>query len=127
MARKPWEDLSPKYRARLERKGITRAKHESGTPLHKARGKVSKTHESRQRRINKFIKEYESTYSFVPKDDYRQIIRDLSPRQRDRYIAVQQRMQHAYESGDYIKSTDLYTHRDKSLPDYAYYYHGVFS
>lgn len=38
MARKSWDELSPSYRARLERKGITREAHASGTSLQRARG-----------------------------------------------------------------------------------------
>lgn len=36
--RKSWESLTPKYRARLSRGGITKSKYESGASLAKARG-----------------------------------------------------------------------------------------
>jgi len=36
--RRPWESLTPAYRRRLERGGISRAHYESGTPLTTARG-----------------------------------------------------------------------------------------
>lgn len=38
MARKAWSDLSPAYRARLERGGVTPASHEAGAGLARARG-----------------------------------------------------------------------------------------
>lgn len=38
MARKPWDELSPGYRRRLERFGIGPAEHSSGKPLYQARG-----------------------------------------------------------------------------------------
>jgi hypothetical protein len=36
--RKSWESLTPKYRARLSRGGVTRGQYESGASLAKARG-----------------------------------------------------------------------------------------
>lgn len=39
MARKGWDALSPAYRRRLERGGITRSSYEGGANLQKARGK----------------------------------------------------------------------------------------
>ena len=38
MARKGWNSLSPAYRARIEKAGLTRADYEAGTPLSRARG-----------------------------------------------------------------------------------------
>lgn len=38
MARKSWDRLSDNYRARLERKGVTRSAYESGTSMQGARG-----------------------------------------------------------------------------------------
>jgi hypothetical protein len=38
MARKRWEDLSPPYRRRLERQGITKSGYESGVSVTGARG-----------------------------------------------------------------------------------------
>jgi hypothetical protein len=38
MARKAWGDLSPDYRDRLERRGITETAHAFGAPLRAARG-----------------------------------------------------------------------------------------
>jgi hypothetical protein len=36
--RKPWSELSPGYRARLEKAGITKSQHARGATLKKARG-----------------------------------------------------------------------------------------
>lgn len=49
--RKRWEDLSPRYRRRLERQGITPERHASNAPLYKARGHGSRTRERTARRI----------------------------------------------------------------------------
>lgn len=38
MARKGWDALSPGYRARIERSGMTRGEYEAGQSLQKARG-----------------------------------------------------------------------------------------
>jgi len=38
MARKGWGSLSPAYRARLEKAGLTRTEYEQGVSLQKARG-----------------------------------------------------------------------------------------
>jgi len=38
MARKNWDDLTPAYRGRLERRGITRSAYNSGASLQQARG-----------------------------------------------------------------------------------------
>jgi hypothetical protein len=38
MARKGWASLSPSYRARIEKAGLTQADYEAGTSLSRARG-----------------------------------------------------------------------------------------
>jgi len=38
MARKGWNSLSPAYRARIEKAGLTQKDYEAGTPLSRARG-----------------------------------------------------------------------------------------
>lgn len=75
MARKPpakrkgWTQLSPKYRARLQRNGITPESYRSGASLHKARGKVSAQHENTQRKFWRHVEKAE----FDP-DEVREII-----------------------------------------------------
>lgn len=51
MARKGWTNLSPTYRRRLERNGIDEIRYQLGAPLHKARGKKSRAHESAHKRF----------------------------------------------------------------------------
>ncbi len=46
-----WRELSPSYRQRLERSGITRQRYLAGEPLQKARGHRSREHEQQQRRV----------------------------------------------------------------------------
>lgn len=52
MARKGWESLSPGYRARMERAGVSRTAYESGASLRAARGH-SKTPERPTARISR--------------------------------------------------------------------------
>lgn len=52
MARKGWDELSPAYRQRLERGGITPAQYAAGASLSKARGHA-KTPEHAERNIDR--------------------------------------------------------------------------
>lgn len=49
--RKGWDSLSPTYRKRLQRGGITKTSYGKGASLHKARGKKSAEHENKQRKF----------------------------------------------------------------------------
>lgn len=53
--RKGWESLSPAYRKRLQRGGITKSSYGKGASLHKARGKKSAQHENTQRRFWRIV------------------------------------------------------------------------
>ena len=54
--RKGWDQLSPTYRKRLERSGITKTTYNRGADLHKARGKKSSAYENKQRRFWRLAK-----------------------------------------------------------------------
>lgn len=53
MARKGWDDLSPDYRKRLIKGGVTESRYNAGAPLHKARGHKSKRVESEHRQLRR--------------------------------------------------------------------------
>lgn len=52
MARKGWDSLSPNYRRRLEKAGLSKSDYESGVSLSKARGHA-KTPEHGVKNVNK--------------------------------------------------------------------------
>jgi len=56
MARKGWDSLSPGYRARIEKAGLTRADYEVGQSLQKARGHANTPEHPRQFDASKYPK-----------------------------------------------------------------------
>lgn len=54
MARKGWDSLSPGYRMRMEKAGLTRADYESGQSIKKARGHEKTPERPRQYSATKF-------------------------------------------------------------------------
>lgn len=123
MARKGWDNLSDKYRRRLQNKGITRQDYDAGTPLHKARGKISARHESFYKRTRHFAAVYDSGRY---EESVMHHVRMLGAQQGSRYMDEVRRMVRAYESGDTMEARRLWEARDTVLPDYLYHYHGVF-
>src|SRR5213078_506619 len=99
MARKTWEQLTPAYRARLERQGIGKQQHEAGASLHKARGKQSAQHESEQKKVNRgvnhFIEEYSALYGRDP-SDVKEALSEFPKAQVWAGIQHQQQMQELY-------------------------------
>jgi hypothetical protein len=69
--RKSWESLTPKYRARLSRGGVTKSKYESGASLAKARGhaatpehpREAARHPERYREYNRKREKFKGTPS----------------------------------------------------------------
>jgi hypothetical protein len=61
MAKKSWSELSPAYRARLERSGITPAMHSRGEGIQKARGhaKDAIITEFRRNKGKRYVKDFE--------------------------------------------------------------------
>jgi len=81
MARKGWESLSPAYRNRLERGGISKAAYERGESIKSARGhsqtperpslsnpqKFPKYHSERQKLINAVNRRKQNIFGISPK------------------------------------------------------------
>lgn len=129
--RKSWDELTPDYRARLERKGVNRAKHESGKGSHaKARGHKSRPHERKQsreyREVNSWIADYAGMYGKDP-DDVREALAEFPKTQVVAGIHHQLKMQELYHSGRFKQARALWDKRDRSLPDWMNFYHGYFS
>jgi hypothetical protein len=56
MARKGWNSLSPAYRARIEKAGLTQKDYEAGTSLSRARGHANTPENPRSYDPNKYKK-----------------------------------------------------------------------
>ena len=130
MARKGWENLSPGYRSRLERSGISSESYAKGASLHKARGYVSREHESersRERReINTWVKEYAHFYG-KDEEEIRDALKDVSFSERLEAIRLQSEMQALYDKGYAEEARQRWETRNPELPEWMFYYHGFFS
>src|SRR6185369_16026166 len=129
MARKGWEDLSPRYRQRLEGRGVSRRQYESGQSLHAARGHVSARHESelrQERVIDQFVDYYRRYYSFVDEGTLKAELRAMSQSDRSEYMTAQKRAQDAYHHIGEKRAHRVWEQRLQYLPDYMQYYRGWF-
>ena len=134
MARKPWEQLSPGYRARLERQGITKQSHAKGAALPESAAKKARRTTQRQAKeradkqlyIREWRKDVERMYH-IPPSELRALQRRLSVDELYAAIVYQEKMQQLYGSGQFAKAREMWDNRDKSLPDWMFFYHGYFS
>ena len=128
--RKPWAQLSPDYRRRLERGGITEREHARGQGLHKARGHVSVGRESdraRYRRdVGRFVDHISDAYGRDP-GDVREALAGYSEAEIRDAMAAQRDMENLYDAGLRGEATALWNTRDRKFPDWMYFYHGSFS
>lgn len=115
-----WQGLSPDYRHRLERSGITQQQYESGISLTKARGHQFTAP------FNRWLKRQENFYG----RDRQMMIAELAGINRGKLlqaIQLQEKAEDLYNEGRMSEATRLWNMRDTSLPDWIYYYHGYFS
>lgn len=132
MARKSWDQLSDKYRARLTRAGITRESRDQGASLAKARGHTSTAAENqrrRERRQERKIGEWSETFAedYYLGEDF--IRAELAGYPRDQVLAGiknQRKMEALYLAGEGSKATRVWEMRDKSLPEWMNMYHALF-
>lgn len=129
MARKPWESLTPRYRARLERKGVTKASHESGAPLYAARGH-NPQRDSYRRRVDNFVRGYVNEYGgalrnngYDPNDPRRALLA-MSISEGDRAMSEQKELERMYHTGHTESSHNMWVTLRPSMPDYLLFYHG---
>ena len=124
--RKRWEDLSPAYRRRLERAGITKRHHQSGKPVQRARGHTRED-EGLRHLFEKIQRN--SPWLGIDSSDFREARREHGDRLVYQMLRYQERMSDAYASGDYLKAAALYNAMPSdfdALPDWMKKYHGVY-
>lgn len=130
MARKGWDALSNAYRERLIRGGVDKAGYDAGMPLQGARGHMTAGKEQWMKDSNKFAHEtvwHSGKDSRLTVDRVRREVRSMGKQRGSRHISEQRRMIRLYERGETEAARALWEQRDTSLPDYFYFYHGVFA
>ncbi len=130
MARKGWDALSPGYRGRLQRQGISKETYESGASLQKARGHTSAQKERAQskdyRAYASVIRDANRFYG-IDIDDAKE---QLAQFPRAEVIAAHQRQKQMYDAwanGDTQRARGMWEQRDRNLPEWMNYYHFYFS
>jgi predicted ATPase len=128
--RKGWEQLSVGYRRRLERGGIGKTDYDAGASLDKARGK------EKERQLARDLKEWKDKqrvfYGRKPKE-IDAAAAALSKDELKAMLAIQAEAEQLYDPRVLQKDrpkTDahkVWLQRDKSLPEWLYYYHGFYS
>lgn len=94
--RRSWDSLSPAYRARLSRGGVTRSKYESGASLARARGHGATPEHPRDARKNpERYREYNRKRQ--PKRSPEDVAYDLNTAKDAAYLNIVAKL------GDYIK------------------------
>lgn len=136
MARGP-RDYAAEYARRVTREQA-RAREEGREPsLHKARGHRSREYEAVQRQLRRHIEEKNPRYDSRGEIIRRAYQNGKAPSTRgmiDRYglehlqeqLRLAEQTARAYESGDRDRAVLLYMQRDQSLPEWIWWYHGVF-
>lgn len=151
MARKAWGDLSAKYRAYLEKQGLTAKSHAAGAPLRdtqrrqqrRALERQIQQRNEKQRVVNAWIREHGELYGlptespeplpgrpYISQREWDSAIAQLRSKPLDEQyyiVTFQERMQQLYSEGYVQKAREMWDSRDPSLPDWMYFYHGVFS
>lgn len=130
MVRKRWDQLSPDYRARLERKGITAETHAAGASLYAARGQTSAVVEqdrARYRRSKERFIDRLVVYYGRDEEEIREFLDGLSRSEVENVMARQREMERLYNAGFRDEATALYANRNRNYPDWIDYYHGVFA
>ena len=130
--RKPWEALTPRYRKRLEAKGVTAESHAAGTPLHAARGKISASHEAESRLIRKHAERYYRFYGGANEnlDSPESIVEAFREMPRGKAVAAireQESIERLYHQGRYNEATRAWQLRDKDVPEWLNMYHSWFA
>lgn len=124
--RKPWDELSEGYRKRLERQGVSPRAHASGSDIFAARGKRSREYQAEQRFIFGWYSDFAQLYGRNVED----MMGDLAEFGRDEILSamrLQEQMADLYQLGFQSDARRLWETRDRSLPDWLFYYHSYFS
>jgi len=136
MARKGWHNLSDAYRERLIRNGIGPTEYAEGEALHGARGKGSANKEAFYRRAARFARAEMKPKSSrlgvatpVPgrtEHSIRERIKSMGSARGTEYMTQVRQMTRLYERGDHEQARRMYEARDTNLPNYMFFYHGIF-
>lgn len=128
--RKSWDQLSPTYRERLQRQGITPEQHAEGVSLAGARGQGSSQKENERRRQQRKIRKWSKLYSrfyYRDEDEIREELEEYDREQVVEAIDLQLLMQELYDRGEISKAHALWEMRDTDMPEWMYFYHGAFA
>jgi hypothetical protein len=109
--RKGWANLSPKYRKELARFGIDQSRYQAGA--------------SRRQWLS-FERRQEAYYG-RDTSEIREELREHDPATVIDAINAQKRMEEYFHAGRMEEARRLWDQRDTSLPEWMFYYHGMFS
>lgn len=122
MARQTWEQLTPVYRARLERNGITKEQHESGASLAKARG-----HDERQK-LTDWVGRFARLYSLPDTaESIEEVIEEHGFAATYKAMRQQQRAEELWNKGRTGEAHMIWLNRNRDMPEWMFFYHGYFS
>lgn len=130
--RKRWEDLTPGYRRRLERRGITPEKHAGGTSLYSARGHAAREEylrhlaEGRYRQRVRDWADKQAELYYRDADETYDYMLTLDPAFVEHIIETQTQAENRYMNQG-IRTPEFWESREQGYPEWLYYYHGVFS
>lgn len=123
-ARKPWGELSPGYRRKLTRAGITPQAHAQGASLRAVR--KYKPEEAVRKRSYRSVRQWavhmEQTY-YLDADSILGFLEDEDVVKVAAEIRKQQDAENAYLEGELDGAHDAWEERDIDYPDWMYYYH----
>lgn len=123
--RKGWDNLSDKVRDRYVRAGISKAGYDAGEQLHGARGHGSTGREKWHADSRAFAK----SYTEYTKSNERRVLdylRSLGSGKGRQFMARTEQMNRLYQEGQGEQAHLMWLGRDKSIPDFMHYYHGIF-
>jgi hypothetical protein len=132
VARKAWDDLSPAYRARLERKGVTEDSHRAGASLSKARGHKSSAEENERRRtlrqIRKYVKTFSEEYNLTAKGEQvlTEHLRAHTSKEAQEHMWIQESAYELFMSGMIQQAGAVWSLRENDAPEWMFWYHGPF-
>lgn len=128
--RKGWDSLSDGYRRRLERGGITEQSYGSGASLSKARGKGQ---EEQLRKDLADWKERQKQFYGKKQGEINASVRGLTKEQLRAMLKTQAEAEGLFDprvenaKRPQTPAHRVWEQRDKSLPEWMFYYHGWYA
>lgn len=122
-------DYAAEYarRVRLERE---RARERGTQPdMSRARGHGSHREELAENRVRRWFGQAKKQVRGELEEERgaRELVHEYGPTRINEALQLRQAIQAAFESGRVKMAKRLYAQRDDDLPDWMYFYHGVFS